>query len=199
MFVDNQYALNVSLGKWQAKAHRPLIANIHDLISALRPSTNLTIGWVPGHANVDGNEQADMLAKQGARACLPAPVAAPPPTSQRSQGPTHPASPWPERSPHAEGVPSPPPARYRLRSRPQSRRLAPDIDFSFFHSPRPRAPQAQECEHGVPYHLDRLTTGPPCLPCITRSPRDTSLSPIRLRSPGSHSPFNVPSIDFDFE
>ena len=71
-------------------------------------------------------------------------------------------------------------------------------DYQFFHSPRPRAPQAQECEHGVAYRLDRLTTGPPCLACITLSPRDASLSPIRLRSPGSHSPY-VPFIDFDFD
>ena len=198
LFVDNQYPLNVSIGKWQAKAHRPLIAKIHELIAALRQTTNLTIGWVPGHANVDGNEQADMLAKQGARACLPAPAATPPPTRQRSQDPTHPASPRPERSPHAEEVPSPPPARYSLRCRPQPRRLAPDIDFSFFHSPKPRAPQSKECEHGVAYRLDRLTTGPPCLLCITLSPRDASLSPIRLRSPGGHSPY-VPFIDFDFE
>jgi hypothetical protein len=112
-----------------------------------------------------------MLAKQGARACLPAPVAAPPPSGQRSLGSTHPASPRPDRSSHAD---------------------------QFFHSPRPRAPQAQECEHGVAYRLDRLTTGPPCLPCITLSPRDASLSPIRLRSPGSHSPY-VPFLDFDFE
>jgi hypothetical protein len=139
-----------------------------------------------------------MLAKQGARACLPAPVAAPPPTRQRSQDPTHPASPRPDRSPHAEEVPSPPPAGYSLRCRPQPRRLAPDIDFSFFHAPRPRAPQAQECEHGVAYRLDRLTTGLPAGACITLSPRDASLSPIRLRSPGSHSPY-VPFLDFDFE
>ena len=70
VFSDNQY-LNVSIGKWKAKAHRPLIATIHELITDLRRSSILTIGWVPGHADVEGNEVADKLAKLGSQACSP--------------------------------------------------------------------------------------------------------------------------------
>ena len=52
-----------------------------------------------------------------------------------------------------------------------------------------------------PYLLGKeftIVTDAKSLACITLSPRDASLSPIRLRSPGSHSPY-VPFIDFDFD
>ena len=104
VFSDNQYALNVSIGKWKAKAHRPLIANIIELITFLRQRSHLTISWVPGHADIEGNEVADKLAKQGALACSPGPTRTPP---QRTTRPnrclTHPLVPL-----DGEEAPDPP-------------------------------------------------------------------------------------------
>ena len=168
LFIDNQYALNVSTGKWKAKAHRPLVTNIHGLMSTLQLSSDLSIGWVPGHAGVDGNEEADGLAKQGAQASTPVrtPTATPPPRqiSARSRN-------LPPTRGSGEAPASPPPStRQGLRPRPQPRALAPGIDFSLLHAPRPRARPPDHCEHGIPFELDRLTTGPPCLLCINLPP-----------------------------
>ncbi len=73
----------------------------------------------------------------------------------------------------------------------QPRTRASDIDFSCFNSPRPTA----ECVHGVAYRLDRLTTGPPCLACITLSPRCLPISDMILGLTARL----IPLIDFDFE
>ena len=195
LFIDNQYALNVSTGKWKSKAHRPLIANIIELITFLRQRSHLTISWVPGHADIEGNEVADKLAKQGALACSPGPTRTPP---QRTTRPnrclTHPSVPLDGEE--APDPPSPKPLRRSHRPHPQPRALAPGIDFSSFHAPKPRAHPPTECIHGVPFLLDRRTTGPPCLRCITLSPRDASLSPIRL---GREDTPPIPLVDFDFE
>ena len=199
LFIDNLYALNVSTGKWKAKAHRPLVTSIHELMSTLRLSSDLSIGWVPGHAGVDGNEEADGLAKQGAQAISPVrtPIVTPP-TRRRSQN-------LPLTRGSGEAPASPPPStRQGLRPRPQPRALAPGIDFSLLHAPRPRARPPDQCEHGVPYRLDRLTTGPPCLRCINLPPRDASLSPIRLPVDEmgqiiDFDPPNIPTLDFSFE
>ena len=202
LFTDNQYALNVSTSKWKAKAHRPLITSIHKLISTLQLSSDLSIGWVPGHAGVDGNEEADGLAKQGAQASMPVrtPTVSPPTrrNSARSRN-------LPITRGSGEAPASPPPStRQGLRPRPQPRALAPGIDFSLLHAPRPRARPPVQCEHGVPYRLDRLTTGPPCLLCINLPPRDASLSPIRLPVDEMGQiidcdPPYIPPIDFSFE
>ena len=195
LFIDNQYALNVSTGKLKSNAHRPLIANIIELITFLRQRSHLTISWVPGHADIEGNEVADKLAKQGALACSPGPTRTPP---QRTTRPnrclTHPSVPLDGEE--APDPPSPKPLRRSHRPHPQPRALAPGIDFSSFHAPKPRAHPPTECIHGVPFLLDRRTTGPPCLRCITLSPRDASLSPIRL---GREDTPPIPLVDFDFE
>ena len=38
---------------------------ISDFIAA--HTVDITLQWIPGHTNIPGNEQADKLAKQGAR------------------------------------------------------------------------------------------------------------------------------------
>ncbi len=96
LFVDNQYALNVSIGKWQAKAHRPLIATIRELIAALRQTTILTIGWVPEHANVDGNDKPTCSrSKAHEHVCR---HQSPPHPQLASAAKTHPPSKSPARS-----------------------------------------------------------------------------------------------------
>lgn len=202
LFIDNQYALNVSTSKWKAKAHRPLITSIHKLMSTLQLSSDLSIGWVPGHAGVDGNEEADGLAKQGAQASTPVRTPTVTPPTRRNSGRSRNL---PLTRGSGEAPASPPPStRQGLRPRPQPRALAPGIDFSLLHAPRPRARPPDQCEHGVPYRLDRLTTGPPCLLCINLPPRDASLSPIRLPVDEMGQiidcdPPYIPPIDFSFE
>ena len=47
------------------KTIRKLSRTISNFIAA--HSVNITLQWIPGHTNIPGNEQADKLAKQGAR------------------------------------------------------------------------------------------------------------------------------------
>ena len=175
IFTDNLYALNVSIGKWKAKAHRPLIATIQKLITDLRRSSFLTIGWVPGHADVEGNEAADKVAKLGAQACSPDQIPTPMRTAQPNPDRTLPT----RLSPSEEAPslpPSPQPLRRSLRPHTQPRALARGIDFSSFHAPKRRAHPPTECPHGVPLLLDRRSTAPP-VPSLyhTLAPRRLSI------------------------
>ena len=68
IFVDNQAAIKVSVGTWSPKQHVTLVQEIRKLLKALNNRTVATLHWVPGHVLVPGNEQADFLAKRGARA-----------------------------------------------------------------------------------------------------------------------------------
>ena len=72
-FLRQRYAINGSPeGKWTARAHRILVKQLQDSLASLRRLTSAHLYWVPGHADVDGNEAADQLAKQGATANPPA-------------------------------------------------------------------------------------------------------------------------------
>ena len=95
-----------------------------------------------------------------------------------------------------------PPLRRSHRPHTQPRALARGIDFSSFHAPKRRAHPPTECPHGVPLLLDRRSTVPPCLRCITLSPRDASLSPIRLRMDDfGNAPDSppIPLVDVNFD
>ena len=55
-FVDNQYGINVTLGKWKAKSNKKLVLSIQNALSLLRELATMNFFWVPGHARVFGNE-----------------------------------------------------------------------------------------------------------------------------------------------
>ncbi len=78
IFCDNRYALGVADGKWKAKAHRPLVTHIQSTVASLRVLTAVLLLWVPGHADVEGNEVADRLAKGAALSTHPGLTPSPP-------------------------------------------------------------------------------------------------------------------------
>jgi hypothetical protein len=144
---------------------------------------------------------ADKLAKLGAQACSPDLIPIPVRTATAKPGRTQTT----RRSPSEEAPslpPSPQPLRRSHRPHTQPRALARGIDFSSFHAPKRRAHPPAECAHGVPLLLDRRSTGPPCIRCITLSPRDASLSPIRLRMDDFGIALDsppIPLVGVDFE
>jgi ribonuclease HI len=64
IYSDSNYARGVLTLGWKAKANRTLILELRERLASW---TALEIRWVPGHEGVDGNEQADGLAGEGAQ------------------------------------------------------------------------------------------------------------------------------------
>ena len=65
---DSQTAIGVLTLGWDANAHMLLIQEIQDLWREVeRKGTRITLDWSPGHADIEGNEIADRLAKEGAK------------------------------------------------------------------------------------------------------------------------------------
>ena len=75
IFTDNQSAIQTiespkrQSGQYIIKA----ILDIIDRTYAIKPTCNIHIEWIPGHENVDGNEQADQAAKAAATQLIPYP------------------------------------------------------------------------------------------------------------------------------
>jgi len=69
IFVDNRIAIKVALGAtpiWCPKEASELHLNLTELSRTI----NINFYWVPGHADILGNEAADKLAKSGAKSGL---------------------------------------------------------------------------------------------------------------------------------
>jgi ribonuclease HI len=68
IFTDNQSAIQTiespkrQSGQYVIKKILDIIDQIHEI----KPTSNIHIEWVPGHENIEGNEQADQAAKTAA-------------------------------------------------------------------------------------------------------------------------------------
>lgn len=87
IFCDNRYAISVADGKWQARAHRPLVAKLNLAFNTLSKQLPVHLLWVPGHADIHENEAADKLARRGATgiSSLDPPTPEPSPTPTQAQ------------------------------------------------------------------------------------------------------------------
>jgi len=68
IFTDNQSAIE-TIESPKRQSGQYIIKGILDIIDrtyAIKPTCNIHIKWVPGHKNIDGNEQADQAAKAAA-------------------------------------------------------------------------------------------------------------------------------------
>ena len=68
IFTDNQSAIQ-TIESPKRQSGQYIIKGILDIIDriyAIKPTCNIHIEWMPGHENVEGNEQADQAAKEAA-------------------------------------------------------------------------------------------------------------------------------------
>ena len=171
IFCDNRYAISVTDGRWTARSHRSLVKQLQDSLVSLRKLTSVHLYWVPGHADIAGNEAADQLAKQGAN--LPASL----PPDPSLTDPTPP-------SPNLPDLTTPPvakkprtedqrtaldpsragnaPARRGQRTRQPVRKLFPGVDFSAIHQTSRKRPRTDEAIVSSIFPTNR----PPLQPCI---------------------------------
>ena len=64
---DSQSAVGILTLGWQNKSHTRVVAEVQQTIKNLEDKgIKIEINWTPGHAEIEGNEIADRLAKQGA-------------------------------------------------------------------------------------------------------------------------------------
>ena len=181
IFVDNQPAINAADGISRVRAQKRLVELVKQAVQTLRTVTSTTLLWVPGHAEIAGNDTADGLAKRGAKGN----------TSERKliRFPSGPPVPVPARTPPPSSqparVPSPlaPTERKSKRLREQLRRvpLVTGIDFSSMQAPRGQRRKKQKtlavpvtCPHGISYDYNNLnitvdlpTAGLTCPRCRT--------------------------------
>ena len=64
---DSKYAVNCIKGNWRPSKHKSLIRAIQNDIRILARDYRVKVYHIPGHKGIDGNEQADALAKSAAR------------------------------------------------------------------------------------------------------------------------------------
>ena len=64
IYTDNQAAIQI-IGKPRCRSGSYLLAEIIDLFEELRPKTRyIEISWIPAHTGIQGNEAADLAAKE---------------------------------------------------------------------------------------------------------------------------------------
>ena len=66
-FSDNMYALKTITGEWSTQSNVDLVKEAQACLAELSKHATVHLMWVPGHADVYGNEVADRLAKRGAK------------------------------------------------------------------------------------------------------------------------------------
>jgi ribonuclease HI len=66
VFIDNRTAIAVSTGRTRPAWCDQQARAIHDNLICIARTNRVHFFWVPGHAEVEGNELADRLAKRGA-------------------------------------------------------------------------------------------------------------------------------------
>ena len=67
MLSDSQSAVGILTLNWASKHYIDTIRDIKESIEYLKTKGMTTvISWTPGHANIQGNDEADLLAKQAA-------------------------------------------------------------------------------------------------------------------------------------
>jgi hypothetical protein len=69
ILLDNQAGIKSSTRRKHHSGHQLVKAAQDSLVQILNllPTTELTIAWIPGHCDVEGNEVADVEAKKAAR------------------------------------------------------------------------------------------------------------------------------------
>jgi ribonuclease HI len=68
ILTDSSYAIGVIMLGWVTKSNGELVKLAKRLIASLGKENNqVVIQWVPGHADVEGNELADNMANQGVK------------------------------------------------------------------------------------------------------------------------------------
>ncbi len=64
IYTDNQAAITIA-GKPRSRSGSYLLAQIIELIDEIRPRTRyIEISWIPAHTGIEGNEAADLAAKE---------------------------------------------------------------------------------------------------------------------------------------
>ena len=96
-----QYTIRATDGATRVKANKKLGHSVQQAVHRLRSMVSVTLLWVLGHADIPGNETADILAKRGAKGVTsnkpidktsPLPDRPPPPQPERKR-PPEPANP----------------------------------------------------------------------------------------------------------
>lgn len=65
---DSQTSVGILTLNWNTNHYLDLIRDIKEAVDTLRSKgLGTNIIWTPGHANIDGNTEADLLAKNGAK------------------------------------------------------------------------------------------------------------------------------------
>ena len=162
LFIDNQYTIRAADGVTRVKANKKLVQSVQQSVQRLRSVVAVTLLWVPGHADIPGNETADILAKRGAKG-----VTSDKPIDRTTPPPDKPRPPPPER----KRPPDPPPHEPQLvltarrrstRDRKDSRQMVRGVDFSMTQASKKKKPEhilldpPVKCPHDMVYDYSNL-------------------------------------------